>query len=89
MATTALQAERFEIPDDIEVMPHDILAAPPVKTPQFSPSAFFSALLKQVYIDQPYIPVTILVPVDFEDRAALAELLSDKKGRKVFGQSGI
>src|SRR5438270_141282 len=77
------EPEVGEIPDDIEVMPHDILAAPPVKTPQFSPSAIFSALLKQVYIDQPYIPVTILVPVDFEDRAALAELLSDKKGRKV------
>ena len=41
------EPEVGEIPDDIEVMPHDILAAPPVKTPQFSPSAFFSALLKQ------------------------------------------
>ncbi|MBV9670210.1 MAG: excinuclease ABC subunit UvrC [Acidobacteriales bacterium] len=51
--------------------------------PAFSPAEFFSALLKQVYIDQPYIPGTILVPVDFEDREALSELLSEKRGRKV------
>jgi excinuclease ABC subunit C len=36
-----------------------------------------------VYIDQPYIPGLITVPVDFEDREALAEFLSEKRGRKV------
>ncbi len=45
----------------------------------FSPSAFFSALLKQIYIDQIYVPHNIYVPVDFEDRAVMEELLSEKR----------
>jgi len=49
----------------------------------FDPGEFFSALLKQVYIDQQYVPRDIVVPVDFEDRSALEELLSEKRGRKV------
>src|SRR5215472_13799925 len=49
----------------------------------FNPGEFFSALLKQVYIDQQYVPRDILVPADFEDREALEELLSEKRGRKV------
>jgi excinuclease ABC subunit C len=49
----------------------------------FDPGEFFSALLKQVYIDQQYVPRTILAPVDFEDREGLEELLADKRGRKV------
>ena len=51
--------------------------------PSFHPSEFFSSLLKQIYIDQQYVPRDILVPVDFEDRAALEELLSEKRGSKV------
>jgi excinuclease ABC subunit C len=49
----------------------------------FHPGEFFSALLKQIYIDQQYVPRTILVPVDFEDREALEALLSEKRSRKV------
>jgi excinuclease ABC subunit C len=49
----------------------------------FRPGEFFSALLKQVYIDQEYVPRSIYVPVDFEDRAALGELLSEKRQRRV------
>src|SRR5690348_3002207 len=49
----------------------------------FSPSQFFSTLLKQVYIDQQYVPRHIIVPVDFEDRAELEELLEEKRGSKV------
>ena len=49
----------------------------------FSPGHFFSALLKQVYIDQQYVPRHILVPSDFEDRAELEELLEEKRGSKV------
>src|SRR5438067_2421780 len=49
----------------------------------FNPGAFFSALLKQVYIDQQYVPKTILSPVDFEDRRTLEELLTQKRGTKV------
>ncbi len=42
----------------------------------FDPGAFFSALLKQIYIDQPYVPRSIYLPVDFTDREALTSLLS-------------
>ena len=49
----------------------------------FHPGEFFSALMKQVYIDQQYVPRDILSPVDFEDRAELEELLSEKRGSRV------
>ena len=49
----------------------------------FQPAEFFSSLLKQLYLDQQYIPSRIHVPVDFEDREVLEELLSEKRGRKV------
>jgi excinuclease ABC subunit C len=49
----------------------------------FQPGAFFSALLKQVYIDQQYVPRDIIVPVDFEDRVELEELLAEKRGTKM------
>ena len=53
------------------------------KQAEFDPGLFFGALLKQVYIDQQYVPRAILVPVDFEERGALEELLSEKRGSKV------
>ncbi|MGB8479034.1 MAG: excinuclease ABC subunit UvrC [Acidobacteriaceae bacterium] len=49
----------------------------------FVPAIFFSALLKQLYIDQQYVPRNIYVPVDFADRAPLAELLCEHTGHKV------
>jgi excinuclease ABC subunit C len=53
------------------------------QTSLFHPGEFFSALMKQVYIDQQYVPRNILAPVDFEDRTELEELLSEKRGSKV------
>ncbi len=50
----------------------------PVDT-AFSPGEFFSALLKQLYIGQPYVPRNLYVPVDFEDREALEDLLSEQQ----------
>jgi excinuclease ABC subunit C len=44
----------------------------------FHPSEFFSALLKQLYLAQPYVPRNIYVPVDFEDREELEEALSEQ-----------
>jgi excinuclease ABC subunit C len=44
----------------------------------FHPGEFFSALLKQLYIGQPYVPRNIYVPVQFEDREMLEDLLSDQ-----------
>jgi len=49
----------------------------------FDPATFFSSLVKQLYLDQPYLPHSIHVPVDFEDRELLEEVLSEKRGRKV------
>jgi excinuclease ABC subunit C len=51
-------------------------------SPSFHPGEFFSALMKQVYIDQQYVPRDILSPVDFEDRTELEELLTEKRGSK-------
>jgi excinuclease ABC subunit C len=65
------------VPDAVETSAASALA------PGFSPGVFFSALLKQVYIDQQYVPKDILAPVDFEDRQELEELLSEKRGNKV------
>jgi excinuclease ABC subunit C len=45
---------------------------------EFHPGVLFSSLLTQVYIGQPYVPRNIYVPVDFEDREALEELLSEQ-----------
>src|SRR5882724_9607102 len=53
------------------------------QTSLFHPGEFFSALMKQVYIDQQYVPRDILAPVDFEDRTELEELLSEKRGSRV------
>ena len=52
-------------------------------TPSFDTGHVFSALLKQLYIDQHYVPRSILVPVDFDDREALAALLADRTGHRI------
>lgn len=44
---------------------------------------FFSSLLKQIYLNQQYLPDEIHVPADFEDREVLEELLSEKRGRRL------
>jgi excinuclease ABC subunit C len=44
----------------------------------FHPADFFSALVKQLYLSQPYVPRNIYVPVDFEDREELEEFLSEQ-----------
>jgi len=49
----------------------------------FDASEFFSAFLMQLYMDQRYVPGLIHVPVDFEDREVLEEILSEQRGRKV------
>ncbi|HWF91331.1 MAG TPA: excinuclease ABC subunit UvrC, partial [Terriglobales bacterium] len=47
-------------------------------TESFLPEAFFSSFLTQLYIGQPYVPRNIYVPVDFEDREELEDLLSEQ-----------
>jgi excinuclease ABC subunit C len=51
--------------------------------PLFHASSVFSALLKQLYIDQHYVPRTILAPVDFDDRASLSDLLTGRTGHRI------
>ncbi|MGC2371312.1 MAG: excinuclease ABC subunit UvrC [Candidatus Sulfotelmatobacter sp.] len=53
-------------------------ASPTTASDPFNPGEFFSALLKQLYIGQPYVPRNLYVPVDFEDRATLEDLLSEQ-----------
>jgi excinuclease ABC subunit C len=45
---------------------------------EFHPGEFFSALLKQLYIGQPYVPRNLYVPVAFEDCTELEDLLSEQ-----------
>jgi excinuclease ABC subunit C len=50
---------------------------------EYDEAQFFASLLKQIYLDQQFIPAEIHVPVEFEDREALEELLTEKRHRKV------
>jgi len=47
-------------------------------TQEFHPGEFFSALVKQLYLAQPYVPRNIYVPVEFEDREELEDALSEQ-----------
>ena len=92
LATNQLDSslnESCEVEASSSIEPAPLLPAPEVceasdATPierletAFSPGAFFSALLKQLYLDQAYVPRSVYVPVDFPDRALLAELLSER-----------
>jgi len=50
---------------------------------EFDPPEFFAALLKQLYLNEPYVPAVIHVPVEFEECGVLEEALSERRGRKV------
>ena len=69
-----------EIGEGIPVVQHTAVSEPGAA---FSPAVFFSALLKQIYLDQSYIPRSILVPVEFPDRALLAEILTERTGKRI------
>jgi excinuclease ABC subunit C len=69
-----------EIGEGIPVVQH---AAVSELGAAFSPAVFFSALLKQLYLDQSYVPRSILVPVEFPDRALLAEALTQRTGKRI------
>lgn len=49
----------------------------------FEPGEFFGSVVKQYYMDAPFIPVEIHVPSDFEDSTLLEQWLSGRRGRKV------
>ena len=50
---------------------------------EFLPSEFFSSLIKQLYMNQQYVPAAIHAPLEFEDRELLEDYLSERRGRKV------
>jgi excinuclease ABC subunit C len=72
--------ELAESGEDVSIVQHTAIAE---MGSAFNPAVFFSALLKQIYLDQTYIPRSILVPVEFPDRALLAELLTERTGKRI------
>ncbi len=72
-----------ELPDFVVDLPESESATDVRALAPFEPGAFFSALLKQLYIEQPYVPSTIYVPVDFADRSTLAGLLAEHTKHRV------
>jgi len=69
-----------EIGEGASITQHTAVSEP---GSSFSPAAFFSALLKQLYLDQGYVPRAIFVPVDFPDRSTLADLLAERSGHRI------
>jgi excinuclease ABC subunit C len=45
---------------------------------EFEPAEFLSSLLKQLYLDAAYLPRAVHVPMDFEDRAILEDILTER-----------
>lgn len=50
---------------------------------EFDAKEFVTSLLKQLYLEAEYLPKTIHVPEDFEDRELLEEMLSERAGHRV------
>jgi len=50
---------------------------------EFDPHEFVPSLLKQLYLEAEYLPRMIHMPIDFEDRELLEDLLSERAGHKV------
>jgi excinuclease ABC subunit C len=50
---------------------------------EFDPADFLPSLVKQLYLDAAYLPRFLHVPLEFEERDVLEELLSERAGRRV------
>ena len=50
---------------------------------EFDPAEFLPSLLKQIYLDSGYWPRYIHVPIEFEDRELLEEVLTERSGHRV------
>jgi len=70
-----------EVHADSEIAEEYSALAPP--NAEFSSAVFFSALLKQIYLDQGYVPRHIYVPVEFPDRELLADALRERTSHKI------
>jgi excinuclease ABC subunit C len=71
-----------DLPEFGEYVEADPDSASESSAREFHPGEFFSALVKQLYLGQPYVPRNIYVPVDFEDREELEEVLGEQLGDK-------
>jgi excinuclease ABC subunit C len=49
----------------------------------FDPHEFVPSLLKQLYLEAEYMPKMIHVPIDFEERELLEQILSEQAGHRV------
>jgi excinuclease ABC subunit C len=50
---------------------------------EFDPAEFLPSLIKQLYLDAAYVPRNIHVPMDFEERELLENVLSEKADHRV------
>jgi len=50
---------------------------------EFDPAEFLPSLLKQLYLDANYLPKFIHIPMDFDERALLEEVLTESSGHRV------
>src|SRR5271169_3010037 len=50
---------------------------------EFDPQEFVPSLLKQLYLEADYLPKAIHVPIDFEERELLEQILSEQAGHRV------
>jgi len=73
-AESSVRQDMVDMDGSVSPSPHE----PRSPVTPFHPGEFFSALLKQLYIGQPYVPRNLYIPVDFEDREALEDLLSEQ-----------
>src|SRR5207248_6238375 len=86
--TNAEQSSATEIQGDNSAeqssagQPRAAIPTRPEVERNFDPSQFFSQFLTQLYIGQPYVPRNIFLPVDFEDRESLEEVLSEQMSDK-------
>ena len=77
------ELQELVLEDADEQSETEVPPAPQTAPAAFEAGAFFSALLKQLYIDQQYVPRAVYVPVEFADRPSLAALLAERSGHRV------
>ncbi|HEY1800844.1 MAG TPA: excinuclease ABC subunit UvrC [Terriglobales bacterium] len=77
-ARASVESPFYAEASSVQLSSSNSLATDSSPSRSFSPSAFFSSFLNQIYIGQPYVPRNIYVPVDFEDRDELEDLLSEQ-----------
>jgi excinuclease ABC subunit C len=78
ITTEHLGTEKENVGTGTPARPGEHSEPAPADAHALNPGEFFSTLLEQLYIGQPYVPRNLYVPVDFEDRETLEDLLSEQ-----------